>query len=79
MALALAAAVLTFLCMSLLGRTMVEEVYLSGEATDRRMGQEISSFRSFVEEKGIDTVLFLNNLMATADSYTVRCLEKLVD
>lgn len=34
---------------------------------------------SFVEEKGIDTVLFLNNLMATADSYTVRCLEKLVD
>ena len=35
--------------------------------------------RSFVEEKGIDTVLFLNNLMATADSYTVRCLEKLTD
>lgn len=34
---------------------------------------------SFVEEKGIDTVLFLNNLYATADSYTVRCLEKLVD
>ena len=53
MALALAAAVLTFLCMSLLGRTMVEEVYLSGEATDRRMGQEISSFRSFVEENQI--------------------------
>ncbi len=35
--------------------------------------------RSFVEEKGIDTVLFLNNLNATADGYTVRCLEKLVD
>lgn len=34
---------------------------------------------SFVQEKGIDTVLFLNNLMATADSYTVRCLEKLVN
>ena len=34
---------------------------------------------AFVEEKGIDTVLFLNNLMATADGYTVRCLEKLVD
>lgn len=32
----------------------------------------------FVEEKGIDTVLFLNNLYATADSYTVRCIEKLV-
>lgn len=33
---------------------------------------------SFVEEKGIDTVLFLNNLMATADGYTVGCLERLV-
>ena len=61
MALALAAAVLTFLCMSLLGRTMVEEVYLSGEATDRRMGQEISSFRSFVEE----------NQIASTDVYSV--------
>ena len=61
MALALAAAVLTFLCMSLLGRTMVEEVYLSGEAMDRRMGQEISSFRSFVEE----------NRIASTDVYSV--------
>ena len=61
MALALAAAVLTFLCMSLLGRTMVKEVYLSGEATDRRMGQEISSFRSFVEE----------NQIASTDVYSV--------
>ena len=34
---------------------------------------------SFVQEKGIDTVLFLNNLMATADDYTVRCLERLVN
>ncbi len=33
----------------------------------------------FVEEKGIDTVLFLNNLYATADSYTVRCIENLVN
>lgn len=33
---------------------------------------------SFVQEKGIDTVLFLNNLMATSDEYNVRCLEKLV-
>ncbi len=33
---------------------------------------------SFVQEKGIDTVLFLNNLMATADNYTVYSLEKLV-
>ena len=61
MALALAAAVLTFLCMSLLGRTMVEEVYLSSEAMDRRMGQEISSFRSFVEE----------NRIASTDVYSV--------
>ena len=35
--------------------------------------------RAFAEEKGIDTVLFLNNLMATGGDYTVRCLEKLVD
>ena len=35
--------------------------------------------RAFAEEKGIDTVVFLNNLMATGGDYTVRCLEKLVD
>ncbi len=35
--------------------------------------------RTFVEEKGIDTVLFLNNLMATGGDYTVRCLERLVE
>ena len=29
--------------------------------------------------KGVDTVLFLNNLMATGDSYTVSCLERLVE
>ena len=34
--------------------------------------------RAFVEEKGIDTVLFLNNLMATADPYNVGCLEKML-
>ena len=34
--------------------------------------------RAFVEEKGIDTVLFLNNLMATGDPYNVRCLEKMM-
>jgi hypothetical protein len=33
---------------------------------------------AFAEERGIDTVLFLNNLMATADEYTVGCLEKLI-
>ena len=33
---------------------------------------------AFATERGIDTVLFLNNLMATADSYTVTSLERLV-
>ena len=53
MCLALAGAVATFLTMVLLGNAMVEEVYLSGEAMERRMGQEISAFRSFVEENQI--------------------------
>ena len=61
MALALAGAILTFLGIVLLGNAMVEEVYLSGEAMDRRMGQEISSFRSFVEE----------NRIASTDVYAV--------
>jgi len=30
-----------------------------------------------VKEKNIDTVLFLNNIMATADSYTVECMEQM--
>ena len=34
--------------------------------------------RAFVEERGIDTVLFLNNLMASADPYNVSCLEKML-
>ena len=33
---------------------------------------------SFVEENGIDTVLFLNYLVCTVDDYSVRCMEKLV-
>lgn len=53
MCLALAAAVLTFVCMVIAGNTLVEQVYLSNEAVDRRMGQEISSFRSFVEENRV--------------------------
>ena len=32
-----------------------------------------------VDIKEIDTVLFLNNLMATGGDYTVGCLERLVD
>ena len=35
--------------------------------------------RAFVEERGIDTVLFLNNLMATGDPYNVGCLEKMMN
>lgn len=50
MCLALSAAVLTFVCMSIVGNALVEQVYLSNEAVNRRMGQEISSFRSYVEE-----------------------------
>lgn len=53
MCLALAAAVLTFVCMTLVGNAVVEQVYLSNEAVNRRMGQEISSFRSFVEENQV--------------------------
>ena len=34
---------------------------------------------SFVEERGIDTVIFLNNIMATANDYTIRTMETLVD
>lgn len=50
MCLALAAAIVTFVSMVIVGNAMVEQVYLSNEAVNRRMGQEISSFRSFVEE-----------------------------
>ncbi len=34
---------------------------------------------TFVKEKGIDTVIFLNNIMATVNDYTVRTIETLVD
>lgn len=34
---------------------------------------------TFVKEKGIDTVIFLNNMMATANDYTIRTMETLVD
>ena len=53
MCLALAAAVLTFICCLIVGNTLVEQVYLSSESVNRRMGQEISSFRSFVEENNL--------------------------
>ena len=53
MCLALVAAILTFVCTLGLGNTLVEQVYLSSESVNRRMGQEISSFRSFVEENNL--------------------------
>ena len=53
MALALVVAVVTFLAIVLLGNGLVEDVYLSDEAMERRMGQEIGAFRGFVEEKQI--------------------------
>ncbi|MBE6950279.1 MAG: HAMP domain-containing histidine kinase [Ruminococcaceae bacterium] len=50
MCLALAAAILTALCMVIVGNALVEQVYLSSEAVNKRMGAEITAFRSFVEE-----------------------------
>lgn len=53
MCMALSAAVLTFVCMVIAGNALVEQVYLSNEAVDHRMMQEISSFRRFVEENQV--------------------------
>ena len=53
MCLALATAVLTFVCMVIAGNALVEQVYLSNDSVDRRLGQEIGSFRSFVEENQV--------------------------
>ena len=53
MCLAFAAAVVTFVARVFVGNTLVEEVYLSSEAVERRMGAEISSFRAFVTEYDI--------------------------
>ena len=55
MCLALAAALVTFVCMVIVGNTLVREVYLSSEAVNRRMNQEISSFRDFVEEQQLSS------------------------
>lgn len=56
MTLALAAAVLTFVCTVIVGNAVVEQVYLSSEAVNRRMDAEISSFRSYVEENALTSV-----------------------
>ena len=53
MCLALAAAVLTFICTYIAGKAALEEIYLSSDAVNRRMGQQISEFRSFVEENSL--------------------------
>lgn len=53
MCVAMAAAIVTFIAMVIVGNALVEEVYLSSEAVERRMGTEISSFRAFVEENAI--------------------------
>ena len=53
MCLALATAVLTFVCMVIAGNALVEQIYLSNDSVDRRLGQEIGSFRSFVEENQV--------------------------
>ena len=53
MSMALAAAVVTFISMFIVGNAVVEEIYLSSEAVNRRMTAEISSFRTFVEENDL--------------------------
>lgn len=53
MALALVLAIVTFLGMVMVGNAMVEEVYLSIDSVNKRMGQEIASFRTFVEENAL--------------------------
>ena len=53
MCMALVTAIVTFIVMVIVGNTLVEEVYLSSEAVERRMGAEISSFRTFVVENAI--------------------------
>ena len=53
MLLALTAAVLPFAGMVIAGTAVVEQFYLSNESVNRRMGQEIGSFRSFVEENQV--------------------------
>ena len=56
---------------------MIADSYEYVYAVDYRYWRE--DLKAFVEEKGIDTVLFLNNLMATGDKYNVGCLEKMMN
>ena len=50
MCLALAAAILTFVGIVILGNAVVREGYLSSDAVNRRLGQQITDFREYVEE-----------------------------
>ena len=51
--LALTVAAVSFIGMVMVGNTVVQQVYLSSDAVNHRLGQEISSFRSFVEENQV--------------------------
>ena len=51
--LALAVAAVSFIGMVMVGNTVVQQVYLSSDAVNHRLGQEIGSFRSFVEENHV--------------------------
>ena len=51
--LALVSAIVTCVCMTFIGNAVIEQFYLSREAVNHRMGQEIGSFRSFVEENQV--------------------------
>ena len=53
MCLALGLALASALGVMVLGNAMVEQVYLSSEAMNKRMDAEISDFRSFVEENSL--------------------------
>ena len=55
MCLALGLALASALSVMLLGNAMVEQVYLSSEAVNKRMDTEISAFRSFVEENSLSS------------------------
>ena len=55
MCLALGLALVSSLSVMLLGNALVEQVYLSSEAVNRRMDAEISAFRSFVEENSLSS------------------------
>ena len=55
MCLALGLALASALSVMLLGNAMVEQVYLSSEAVNKRMDTEISVFRSFVEENSLSS------------------------